>query len=71
MDKDKPHWFADHEQDDMRNFGDISKKLDALNAKIDPVIDAYTAATTLGKWTKASLGFVLLCFGVWAAIKNI
>jgi len=71
MDKDKPHWFGDHEADDLRNFGEIQAALNRIEAKIDPVYDAYTTATTLGRWTKVLGSAILMALALWAAIKQL
>lgn len=71
MEDNKPHWFQDHEEDDMRNFGDIQAALKRIEAKIDPVYEAYSAATTLGRWTKILGGAILMAFAIWTAFKQL
>lgn len=68
---EKPDWFKKHEEDDRRNFGIILEKLECIERKIDPVIEVYQTATTLGRWTKVLGSFILMCLGIWAAVKGL
>ena len=71
IDETKPHWMKDHELEDARNFKEIKEALARIEGKIDPIVEVYHTASTLGKWTKIFLGFILLCLSIWVAIKNL
>ena len=61
-------------------LGDIKDKLDpehknyinkSLEAKIDPVYDAYNTAGTMARWGKITVGTIVLILTGWAAWLTI
>ncbi len=71
MDNQKPQWFIEHEDSDERSFGAILDKLEAIEKKIDPVVDAYRAAGLSAKVVKWILGTSMIIVSIWALFTNV
>lgn len=69
--EEKPHWMLDHEESDAKNFAEIHTALARIEGKIDPIYEAYTSATTLGKWLMATSVFVSVITGIILSIKAL
>lgn len=70
MEEMKPHWFADHEASDTREFTEIKEILMRMEEKLDPVADAYKTATTLGRWSRTIGASVFLLLSIlWVSIQ--
>lgn len=84
--QNKPDWMAHHEADDERRFSSIDDalrrieaKLDPdsdkyllgpMEAKIEPVSEAYRTATTLGKWLMGGAVFLSVLLGIVLSLRT-
>lgn len=66
-----PHWFKDHEKEDTRRFDEISQILTEINQKLDPLLETYKSAGTLGKWLMAAAVFFSIMLGIALSIKSL
>ena len=84
MEETKPQWMEEHEAVDNARFGNIETKLDhlidivgemakdnkSLNEKVDPIIDAWSAAMGFGTVTKYIAGVVLALLTIAVSYKQ-
>ncbi len=82
MTPDKPRWFAEHEKNDDDRFGDILTMLQKMdddakewresnNTKMSPIVDAFQALTTLGRWGKAVLALIAVLITIVVGLRGL
>lgn len=68
-------WQQKHEEKDAERFGEVHGAWTALNKRLDPIVEAFTTTTTMGKWGKKGLVVLLtiisIIWGVIQIIKNL
>jgi hypothetical protein len=67
----KPHWMTDHEASDERRFTSIDAALKRIEDKLDPVSEAYSTASTLGKWLMGAAVFISVLLGIVMSVRTI
>lgn len=78
---EKPQWFKEHEDADMRRFSSIDETLKEMKSNdeiwrsqikdiLEPISETYKTASTMGKWAMAAIVFVSIIVGIIVAIKS-
>lgn len=62
--------MIDYENINAKALGELKEMIERIEAKIDPVVDAYRTAGTIGLWLKrGGTGLLLLLSIIWTWLK--
>lgn len=63
--------MIEHEQADIERFNATDASLNEIKLMLIPVADVFRTVARLGKWSKASLGALLLLLSIIIALKTL